>query len=79
MSNRCDGGTSTGPVPLVQSKAYCEGRAHAVAGGLVGDDPHPSGSDASTAWVAGFNSYNAGVGTALARDCCADLAYDGVP
>ena len=78
MSNLCDGATG-GPVKLRNSKAYAEGREHAVDGGLVGDDPHPSGSEASTAWVAGFDSYNGGVGTALERDCCADTAYDGVP
>ena len=37
-----------------------------------------AGSRAALAYVAGFGSYNGGVGTALAQDCCADPAYDGV-
>ena len=79
MSNRCNGQEDYGPVQLLDSKAYCEGRAYAVGGGLKADNPHEAGSFAAEAWDLGHDSYAAGVGSPLPRDCCADVAYDGVP
>lgn len=74
----CDG-TPTNQPYVNASRAYCEGRAVAVAGGLIGDNPHATGSEDGTAWAKGFNSYNGGVGAAQAQDCCADVAYNGIP
>jgi len=73
VSNRCDGTTN---VPtLRESKAYCEGRAAAAAGALVGTNPHPSGSAAATRWAAGFGTWVLDP-DGVAQDCCAD-AYGG--
>lgn len=36
-----------------------------------------AGSVDAEDWADGFDSYNAGAGSALERDCCDDLAYSG--
>jgi hypothetical protein len=75
----CDGTIEVPSNPIL-SRAYCEGRNVATNGGALTDNPHDGdGTPEETAWDTGFNSYNGGVGTALAQDCCADPAYDGVP
>lgn len=56
--------------------AYCTGRGAAVAGLILGDNPHTAGVDESTSWIAGFNSWSADPATAATRDCCAD-AFGG--
>jgi hypothetical protein len=71
MSNRCDGSTHPNQhVGIVNTKAYCEGRAAAVAGDLLSTNPHQAGSEANAAWAAGWGSHLGGA--ALAQDCCAD-------
>lgn len=66
-------GTDDVPNDVALSKAYCEGRAAARAGGTLVDDPHPAGSPASVAWLAGLASWDADPATnPLGRDCCAD-------
>lgn len=46
-------------------KAFDEGRQAKLSG--TGSNPHPSGSEAYTAWAAGYNNYNTG-GTTRLRD-----------
>ena len=77
MANLCHGSSDAGPVQLRDSKAYAEGREAAVAGALIGTNPHPAGSSANAFWDAGHGSYAGGVGSPLPRDCCADIAYSG--
>lgn len=74
----CNGVATDAPL-VRQSKTYCEGRRAAVDGVLIGSNPFPAGTVENADWARGHTSYAAGVGTALPRDCCADLAYDGVP
>ena len=71
----CDGTTENAAKPIKDSKAYCEGRAAAAAGALVGTNPHLDGSDAATAWAAGHGSW-AENPAGVARDCCS-VAYGG--
>lgn len=80
MAGKLCYGQSNAEVPHnpILSTAYCEGRAAAVAGELVTANPHTAGTPEYIAWDNGWDSYNGGVGSPLARDCCADLAYDGV-
>ncbi len=74
MSNRCDG---TIEVPkLRESKAYCEGRAAAAAGALVGTNPFPATTPDNLAWDRGWDSWGADPSTGPGQDCCAD-AYGG--
>ena len=75
---QCMGNTDV-PNDVALSRAYCEGRNAAYAGDLITTNPHPSGTPAADAWDRGWNSYNAGVGTALPQDCCDKPAFDGVP
>lgn len=79
MPGKLCNGTATDSPKLKESKAYCEGRKAAIDGDALGDNPHPVGESDHDAWDAGHASYAGGVGTALPRDCCADLGYDGVP
>ena len=79
MAGKHCNGTATDQPYVRESKAYCEGRAAATAGALVGTNPHPATSRDGVLWIAGFDSYAGGVGSALPQDCCADPAYDGVP
>ena len=75
----CWGTTNATVVPKDAdlARAYCEGRKAAVDSELVTANPHTAGTPEYIAWDDGWDSYNAGVGSALPRDCCADLAYDG--
>lgn len=78
MAGKVCKGDTTNP-KLKESRAYCEGRAAAVAGALISTNPHADTASADhVAWDAGHASYNGGVGSPEAQDCCADLAYDGV-
>lgn len=54
-----------------EAKAYAEGRARKVAGGIAGDNPHGATTPAGVAWLAGLNEYNA-AGSFTNRDHCAD-------
>jgi len=38
------------------SRAWSDGRRAAVAGALIGTNPHPASSPASLAWIDGFNN-----------------------
>jgi len=71
---QCNGIADSGAVTKRLSKAYCEGRAAASAGLLVGDNPHPSGSGEYVSWDNGFDSWTAdpATGPATGQDCCAD-------
>jgi hypothetical protein len=55
-----------------QAKAYAEGRARKVAGGVAGDNPHGATTPAGIAWLAGLNEYNT-AGAVQVRDHCADI------
>jgi hypothetical protein len=55
-----------------EAKAYAEGRARKVAGGVAGDNPHGATTPAGVAWLAGLNEYNA-AGAFQNRDHAADL------
>lgn len=55
-----------------QAKAYAEGRARKVAGGVAGDNPHGASTPAGVAWLAGLNEYNV-AGSFVNRDHCADI------
>ena len=70
-----DGTIENSAQPIKDSKAYCEGRASAVGGGVVGDNPHEAGSESNAAWAAGLASWKAAPATG-GPDCCAD-AYGG--
>jgi hypothetical protein len=72
----CTGETATVP-RIRESRAYCEGRRAAVTGLALGDNPHPVATRDHDLWDSGHASYNGGAGSALPRDCCADLAYGG--
>ena len=74
MSGKLKDGTTIDSIPPYErhSKAYCEGRKAKIDGELISANPHPSGSEANTAWAAGFNQYNV-AGAVQDRDCCADL------
>ena len=64
--------------PIPDSRAYCEGRAAAIAGGLVGDVPHPANSPSAVSWIAGFTSHTENPADwERGRDCCADLPGQG--
>ncbi len=64
--------------PIPDSRAYCEGRAAAIAGTLVGANPHPANSPSAVSWAAGHGSdAEDPTGWALGRDCCADLPGQG--
>ena len=79
MAGKICKGDTTNP-KIRESRAYCEGRAAATGGALKTTNPHAdTASDDHVAWDSGWDSYAAGVGTALPQDCCADVAYDGVP
>lgn len=52
------------------TRAYCEGRDVAAAGGLIGDVPHLHGPDKAN-WEAGFTSWAANPATGPPGDCCA--------
>ncbi len=38
----------------ILSRAYCEGRGVALAGGLQNTNPHTAGSEAAIAWDSGW-------------------------
>ena len=69
----CYGSTNNGYHPKL-SKAYCEGRAAAAAGILVGENPHEA-SEAATAWSTGYATWvnDPSLG---GPDCC-DTAFGG--
>ena len=74
--NLCDGHTGRNG-KVKDSKAYCEGMAYRQSGiGTdvpVTDNPHEAGSDAATAWDAGWNAadaYSDGVMPQDAMGCC---------
>ena len=73
MPGKLCNGTPTDQPYISNSRAYCEGRAAAVAGALITTNPHALEPDKSF-WDDGWNSYNGGVGTPF-QDCCADPGY----
>ena len=75
MAGKSCTGTNDVPRDTKLSRAYCEGRAAAAAGDLVGTNPHPASTPANTIWAAGHGSWSANP-SGVARDCCAD-AYGG--
>ena len=72
--NLCDG-LGGGPPQLKNSRAYCEGREAAVAGALVGTNPHAAGSEAATSWANGHATWSTDPSLG-GPDCCAD-AFGG--
>lgn len=76
MPGKLCNGTTDVVLPR-NSRAYCEGRAAAVAGALVGTNPHPANTPDNVAWAAGHASHTADPATLPARDCCADAPGGG--
>ncbi len=66
---RCNGVATDSPT-IRNTVAYCEGRAAAAAGALVGTNPHASEPDA-TNWANGHESWTADPAGFPSRDCCA--------
>lgn len=70
----CNGTNNT--VCIRESKAYCEGRAAAAAGVLVGSNPFAAGTDNYVNWDNGWDSWAADPAAGPGQDCCA-VAYGG--
>lgn len=67
---------NAGAGTLRNSKAYCEGMQYRSEGTEVGkpdtDNPHSDGSEAATAWYAGWDFANFAAGGAIdtSETCC---------
>ena len=79
MAGKLCSGVATDQPTLRESRAYAEGRAAAIAGGLVTDNPEDGlGSPAEAAWDRGFASEAEDpAGWPLGQDCVAELPGSG--
>ena len=69
----CAGGAISQP-KLRQSKAYCQGRAAAIAGDTIDQSPYDDRGDRASnlAWYSGYYSAIEGAPEFFLRDCCAE-------
>jgi len=66
---------NSGAGTLRESKAFAEGIMYRASGTALqrplGDNPHPSGSEAAEAWAQGYITANAAAGSSLPATGCA--------
>lgn len=66
---------------LRSSKSFCEGAIYRAKGTTlsrpVDDNPHVAGSEASDAWIAGWDRAEAGKGDIpdMSDSCCASVGF----
>ena len=77
---QCSGQKDNNAGNVRNSKAYCEGIIYRASGTGVAkpkeDDPHVAGSEASDAWLRGWNVADTSAGGEVQEDwlgCCASV------
>ena len=73
----CTGVTTNNAGNGKNARSYCEGRQASADLGNTSNNPHAIGSEASDAWLRGFNSYTNGGNDPQPQDCCSIPALFG--